>query len=387
MMRGGAGNDLIAGGAGADRLFGDAGDDQLEGGEGADRINGGAGFNDIALYWNAAAGVEASLATGKGTAGEAAGDVLIGIENLVGSSFDDALTGNAGDNRLNGRDGNDHLIGGDGNDHLIGGAGMDILDGGAGDDTASYEFAGSGVSLNLATGGYGGRAGGDVYISIEYVTGSDFGDTITGNDGVNRIVGGGGDDVINGAGGNDQLIGGAGADSIDGGAGVDTANYATATASVSLSLATGGTGGEAAGDTFANVEFVLGSAFDDTIAGDNLANRLTGDAGNDTLEGAGGNDVLVGGLGDDFLTGGAGYDVFWFRDPQEGHDVITDFWAGNGMTDRIWLGADTGLTSWAAVQSAWTDTVDGLLLTFANGSALLEGVNALDLRADDFILA
>jgi Ca2+-binding RTX toxin-like protein len=43
-------------------------------------------------------------------------DTLISIENLTGSSFNDALTGNTGANLLQGGVGNDTLNGGLGND-------------------------------------------------------------------------------------------------------------------------------------------------------------------------------------------------------------------------------------------------------------------------------
>ena len=58
----------------------------------------------------------------------AGSDTLIGIENLTGSSFNDALTGDGNANMLSG---------GAGNDTLDGGAGNDTLDGGAGTDTAT----------------------------------------------------------------------------------------------------------------------------------------------------------------------------------------------------------------------------------------------------------
>ncbi|HMQ57534.1 MAG TPA: calcium-binding protein, partial [Rhizobiaceae bacterium] len=160
VIDGGDGADTLLGGGGNDVIAGGNGDDDLEGGEGADVIDGGAGANDQAIYWNSAEGVKVSLETGQGGGGEAEGDKLGGVEHLVGSSFDDYLGGDAGNNRINGRDGNDMLEGGDGNDILIGGAGADSLNGGAGEDTASYEFAGSGVKVNLWTGGFGGRAGG-----------------------------------------------------------------------------------------------------------------------------------------------------------------------------------------------------------------------------------
>ena len=65
-------------------------------------------------------------------------DLLIGIENLTGSTFADALTGDADANLLSGGDGDDALSGAEGDDVLVGGAGADRLDGGAGSDTFRY---------------------------------------------------------------------------------------------------------------------------------------------------------------------------------------------------------------------------------------------------------
>ncbi len=48
------------------------------------------------------------------TAGRAAGegaDVLVGIDGVVGSRFNDVVTGNGGRNTLSGGDGNDSLSG------------------------------------------------------------------------------------------------------------------------------------------------------------------------------------------------------------------------------------------------------------------------------------
>ncbi|HRA73021.1 MAG TPA: hypothetical protein PLB11_09385 [Flavobacterium sp.] len=57
--------------------------------------------------------------------GEAQGDVLIDIENLHGSKFNDDLRGDAGANTLWGSEGNDILNGRIGNDILSGGSGAD----------------------------------------------------------------------------------------------------------------------------------------------------------------------------------------------------------------------------------------------------------------------
>ena len=100
-LYGEADNDTLSGDEGADKLYGGAGDDVLIGGAGADVLSGDDG-TDTAEYSTSAAGVTVNLATGVGTGGDAQGDTLSGIENLVGSNLDDILTGSAVVNTLNG---------------------------------------------------------------------------------------------------------------------------------------------------------------------------------------------------------------------------------------------------------------------------------------------
>lgn len=121
----------IEGTAFNDILAGDGGNNMLIGGAGADALNGNAGF-DTASYRSSTTGVTVSLMTGMGTAGDAAGDALFGIEALEGGSGTDRLIGDAGDNLLRGGAGNDRLEGGAGDDWLDGGAGNDTLMGGKG---------------------------------------------------------------------------------------------------------------------------------------------------------------------------------------------------------------------------------------------------------------
>ena len=65
---------------------------------------------------------------------------------------------------------------------------------------------------------------------------------------------------MNGGGGDDTLIGGAGGDSLTGGTGSgDWADYTTAFSGVTANLASGGTGGDAAGDTYSTIENLRGS--------------------------------------------------------------------------------------------------------------------------------
>ena len=125
-----------------DILTGDAGANVLRGGAGADMLDGGAGA-DTASYAESDAGVKVNLSANTviGSGGHAQGDVLIDIENLIGSEHNDILTGEGDANVLRG------------------GAGADMLDGGVGDDRADYEGSDAGVTVNLATGtGSGGHA-------------------------------------------------------------------------------------------------------------------------------------------------------------------------------------------------------------------------------------
>ena len=113
------GNDILLGYDGIDILLGGNGDDWLTGGLGADTLDGGEGI-DTADYFFADSGVNVLLTAGTATGGEAEGDTLISIENLIGTEFDDVLTGSDQANILRGGRGNDVIDGGDGDDLLIG---------------------------------------------------------------------------------------------------------------------------------------------------------------------------------------------------------------------------------------------------------------------------
>ncbi|MEO1964785.1 M10 family metallopeptidase C-terminal domain-containing protein, partial [Hyphomonas sp.] len=215
------------------------------------------------------------------------------IENAIGGSGNDNITGNFANNTLNGRGGNDFLNGGGGNDTLIGGFGADNLNGGGGFDTADYSDATGPVTVRLWNGTASGNAAqGDTLSSIEAVIGSAFNDKLAGNYDDNTLNGGGGSDVLNGNGGNDTLIGGFGADTLNGGGGFDTADYSDATGPVTVHLWNGTASGNAAqGDTLSSIEAVIGSAFNDKLAGNYDDNTLNGGGGSDVLNGNGGNDT------------------------------------------------------------------------------------------------
>jgi len=277
----------------SDQILGDAYDNLIEGGLGDDTLNGNAGI-DTASYIHALGSVFVSLATGKGSGADGA-DTLIGIENLVGSDFNDTLSGDAGANSLEGGVGDDILIGGDGKDVLIGGGGNDSLNGGKKVDTASYVTAQAGVVVSLALTGVQNTQGSglDTLFDLENLTGSQFADSLTGNDLDNLLVGADGDDV---------LSGGKGADTLNGGLGIDTASFASAGGGVTARLLTGKVLGGAGKDSLASIENLTGSTFKDELYGDSNDNILDGGNADDFLEGGEGNDSLIGGLGRDIAS-------------------------------------------------------------------------------------
>jgi Ca2+-binding RTX toxin-like protein len=282
---GGDGNDTlsIASSFGA-TLIGGNGDDVLHTSSGPIVLVGGDGV-DTAVYDRTALGMTVDLAAGT----DSEGGRLSGIENVTGTVAADILTGTDTANVLNGETGDDVLAGG---------GGADRLDGGDGIDMADYSHSSAGVTVDLVAGtASGGDAQGDTLFNIENLRGSAFADILTT---------GAGDNI---------LEGGAGADILSGGAGTDTLVFTTATAGVSLSLLTGGTGGDAQGDVYHGIENVVGTAFADAIAGDAGINRLDGGAGND---------VLRGGMGSDTLTGGDGFDIADYKGSAAGVKIDLD---------------------------------------------------------------
>lgn len=117
LLSGGLGDDTLSGGPGNDRLYGQDGDDLLDGGADRDVMVGGPG-NDTVSYAGRKAPVAVYLdGSPSGQRGE--GDVLLGIENIIGGSGDDILVGDAGNNVLRGGPGADTLTGNGGEDVLL----------------------------------------------------------------------------------------------------------------------------------------------------------------------------------------------------------------------------------------------------------------------------
>ncbi|MEM8699345.1 MAG: Calx-beta domain-containing protein, partial [Pseudomonadota bacterium] len=101
VLEGSAGNDELDGLSAGDSLFGGTGEDLLIGGEGGDLLDGG-GSTDTASYDLSPGGVTLSLRSGIGSAGDAEGDQLVSIENVIGSRRDDRIFGDDFANTLDG---------------------------------------------------------------------------------------------------------------------------------------------------------------------------------------------------------------------------------------------------------------------------------------------
>ena len=260
-----------------------------------------------------------------------------GNDQLTGGALNDDFYGNAGDDILVGNDGADRLYGGSGKNTMRGGPGDDLLvsngdddmDGGDGLDVTTYEDAPSGLNIDLritVTQNTGG-GGMDRIVNIEDIVGSAFDDVIIGSSESNAFFGNDGNDILEGRGGPDILTGGPG---------IDVASYRNATAGVIADLASpAGNTGEAAGDTYTEIDGFIGSAHADTLRGDNLANTITGGGGNDVIEGRDGGDILSGGAGLDTLNGGLGDDLYILDTAGDNTDVVTDSGGYDAMESYI----------------------------------------------------
>ena len=325
---GGSSDDGLYGQGDDDKLYGQNGDDWLSGGEGADTIDGG-NDTDRAMYLSSPVGVTVDLTiTGAQSStnnGTAAGDILISIEDLVGSAHADTLTGDSGNNMIQGGAGDDTIHGGAGVDTLDGGAGYDIIYGGDGNDTID---SGNGFSAST---GYS-----------------------------DEVYAGAGDDLIY-----DSIPQFQAPDYIDGGADTDTVSYENAWGSVTVNLLNGNVNGNNGrltgveniigthgGDSlfgYTGDNHISGLGGNDTITGGDGDDTLLGGTGTDTINGGNHNDTITGGAGNDILDGGNGSDTFVYTSVNDSgtsgdHDTIRDWDTGGGQ-DKIDLGAFSGTFS------------------------------------------
>ncbi|MCI5047464.1 MAG: hypothetical protein MRY59_08165 [Aquisalinus sp.] len=172
-------------------------------------------------------------------------------------------------------------------------------------ETGVIAFEGGSLQIELFNAAQGNLANGqsslNTFINVAPVIyGTDGDDLLEGTAIADDLYGTGGDDLMRGNGGGDRYFGGSGN---------NTLLYDTFSSGVEVILQNGRGLIGGLEERYANIQNVIGSAFDDFLAGSQVDNKLTGGAGNDTLNGLSGNDVLAGGAGADVLDGGSGIDT------------------------------------------------------------------------------
>jgi Ca2+-binding RTX toxin-like protein len=377
-------DDILTGNELANELYGDVGNDTLTGGAGADILDGGDG-NDRISYAKSATGVVVNLTTqgdylapgdpnsgrdlltgSAQTGGDAAGDTLWGIENIVGSGKNDVLTANGDTQFLDGGAGDDVIVAADGGQILLGGAGIDTL---------SFVNSSNKVSAGLTKQGKANAERNgvvDVKGQSEVVDGYDAAEF------ENLIGGSGTDDLVGNAGAN-IIEGGLSADELDGGLGLDTVSYAGSAFSVfvDLSVQDGSTqqaltfnfgfglvgNADAGFDTLIGFENLTGSDNRDVLYGSAAVNIIQGGKGDDDLSGAGGNDKLFGGEDNDFFQGNS------FSGAPA--DAGADIYDGGADADGVNYEAETGALVIALAAKGAASKVSGAKNGAANGDTLI----------------
>jgi len=373
-LHGGEGNDNISDLAGDDLIWGDGGDDLIRAGSGLDRVVGGGGNDTIYGGQGADASLNGNdghdlIYGGDGTRLGGVLDPTDGADWIAGGRGNDTLYGGAGNDRIDGGEGDDWIYGGIDNNQLDGFNGDDrfIVDptqfgyqnsfsGGLGFDSVDYRASSGqivasvrrGITIDLGNVGAGivipaGRTVKDVFLSIEGVWGSIYGDTITAATAIqvdalgNPIL----DTVglplpvnayLNGWSGNDSLIGSAGNDTIDGGIGVDTMAgllgddwyYVDLATDVVVELEDEGIDTILAAVDYELIDeienlFMLDGAFIGT--GNSLDNMISGNNGDNVIDGGRGVDTLLGGMGNDLYLVDSLFDVIR-EAPAEGEDTV-----------------------------------------------------------------
>ncbi|MCH1439362.1 MAG: DUF4347 domain-containing protein, partial [Rubripirellula sp.] len=328
----------ITGGDASDTLTGDDGSNTIKGGKDSDTISGAGGADD--LY------------------GDDNADTFI-FEDEWG---DDAVDGGAGDDTLDftavstaselafAISADNEVVVADGSGNEASASNVEILFGSNENTLLDFSAAGSGVTIDLGT----GDASYDFQVfGMQNITGSQHADELFGDDGDNTLTPGGGDDTSDGGAGDDTYVftDGWGSDTVNesdhldvADPGIDTLDFSLVTTDLTVLISEtgevsisdsagntvtatgiesiiGGTGNDTLDysdfpdpvivmlhsgvvtgiDSVENFENVIGSNYEDAIAGNTGDNVLSGGPGDDIIHGYAGANTLDGGDGDDKL--------------------------------------------------------------------------------------
>jgi trimeric autotransporter adhesin len=366
------------------------------------------------------------------------------LDQITGTSVNEAIYGLGGDDALLGRGGEDYIDGGAGNDVLQGGLGSDRLLGGDGDDFIDGHFQGSlsnPTNLNFVPAtppaGTPGPLRGQGFnwwwsggLQSSQLVGVGLGDNSGGEDSANHIDAGNGndrvaagqaDDVVTGGAGDDNLIGMAGNDVLVGGTGNDWL-FGDGTVQPN-DIVTPGVrhgadiiSGDGGNDTLlggGNDDIIFGGADDDEIWGDtdvtsavpaqyHGSDLLFGGTGNDIVIGGGSGDELHGDAGNDTIVGDTGGalpgDANYFDPAFQGDDTLyggvgNDLVYGEGGNDRLNGGdgndvLDGGKGNDTLIGGAGDDTLVGqggndvYVFSVGDGNDTIQR-NSIDVSASD----
>lgn len=134
------GDDRITAIGTADKVFGGSGDDLFVGQPKSQQFLGGAGEDTIS-YADAPRALRLSL-TDRGAIGWGY-DTILGVENVIGTRYDDYIEGSGAANKIVGRGGDDQLYGRGNSDLLAGGRGSDDFL--SRDDVSDAVYGGKGL--------------------------------------------------------------------------------------------------------------------------------------------------------------------------------------------------------------------------------------------------
>jgi Ca2+-binding RTX toxin-like protein len=349
VLSGRDGNDVLSGGAGDDTLNGDNGNDRLTGGTGNDMIYGGAG-TDTAVFTVSSEAVQVSqgstaLIVSSANGIDSVADTVEYFEFTNGTLTFAQVQSLAGSSTT--------VVGTVGNDWLTPVENASSIDGRAGVDMVSFVSYGAGVSVNLSGGTAASGSSSKTIANVESITGSIYGDYIAGDANDNRL---------RGLGDYDWFVGSDGNDLYEGGTGRDMISYVNASGGIGIDLSTGqGLSGQAAGDTYMDMERVTGSVHSD---------YMIGSADEDEFRGLGGYDWFVGSDGGkDRYDGGSGLDTVAYTNAGSG--VVASLILGRGsagQADRDIFTSIENLTG-----SNFDDTLTG-----DNGRNILRGMYGED---------